>query len=324
MEHFMIWSSGCVLINTEHYVYWSTENLLRHVDKVVARHLLGLRQTHDVQNAGCHVGKTARVDDELGILGDIDDGHGIERVGGIGSAVAVDGVVGIAVVGNDDDLVAHFASCIDGVVNTTVYSPDSFADGVIHTSVTHHVAVGIVNDDEVVFVLADGCDEFVTHLGSAHFGLQVVGCHIGRGHQDAVLVLEGLFPAAAEEEGHMGILLGLGDVQLALAQARKVFRQRVIHVLLGEEDVHVLEGRVVGRHAVVLQAGDDLHAVVGLVLLGQGDGNLLGAVVAEVEENHHVTFLDAAINRRVDDGLDELVGPGWLSPCRRSACRHLR
>ena len=72
--------------------------------------------------------------------------------------------------------------------------------------------------------------------------------------------------------------------------------------------MHVLKRRVIWCHAVVLQVRNDLHAILGLILLGQGDGNLLGAVVSEVEENHHVTFLDASVNSRVDDGLDELVG----------------
>ena len=72
--------------------------------------------------------------------------------------------------------------------------------------------------------------------------------------------------------------------------------------------MHILESGVIGRHAVVLQARDDLHAVFGLVLLRQGDGNLLCAVVAEVEKDHDVTFLDSTIDRRVNDGLDELIG----------------
>ena len=106
----------------------------------------------------------------------------------------------------------------------------------------------------------------------------------------------------------MSIFLGLGDMQLTLALAGQILRKGVIHVLFGEEDVHVLESGVIGCHAVVLQTGDDLHAVAWLVLLGQGYGYLLGAVVAEVEENHHVAFLDAAVNGRVDDGFDKLIG----------------
>ena len=140
-------------------------------------------------------------------------------MGRIGCAVGVDGMVGIAVVGDDDDLIARGASSLDGIVNTAVNGLHGLGDGTIHAGVTHHVAVSIVHHNEVVLVLADGGNELVAHLIGAHLGFQVIGGHVGRRHQDAVLVGKGLLAATAEEEGHMGILLGLGDVQLALALA---------------------------------------------------------------------------------------------------------
>ena len=76
--------------------------------------------------------------------------------------------------------------------------------------------------------------------------------------------------------------------------------------------MHVLEGRVIRCHAVVLKVLDDCHAVIGFVLLGQSNGDLLGTVVAEVEEDHHVTLLDATVNCCVDDGFDELVGHAFV------------
>ena len=76
--------------------------------------------------------------------------------------------------------------------------------------------------------------------------------------------------------------------------------------------MHVLEGGIIGGHAVILQARDDLHALFRHILLGQSDSDLLGAVIPEVEENHHVTLLDAAIDGRVDDGLDELIGYAFV------------
>ena len=110
----------------------------------------------------------------------------------------------------------------------------------------------------------------------------------------------------------MGILLGLGDVQLRLAVVREILAQRVLHVLLVKEDMDALERSVVGGHAVVLQTGDGVHAFLGHVLLGEHDGQLLGAVVAVVEENHGVAFLDGAVESAVHDGLHELVGHAFV------------
>ena len=68
------------------------------------------------------------------------------------------------------------------------------------------------------------------------------------------------------------------------------------------------ERGVVGSHAVILQAWYRGHPLLGHILLSEDNSELLGAVVAEVEENHHVAFLDAAIYCAVNNGLDELIG----------------
>lgn len=45
--------------------------------------------------------------------------------------------------------------------------------------------------------------------------------------QDALLALVGFLAAAGEEEGHMGVLLGLGDAQLGLAMLGQVLAEDV-------------------------------------------------------------------------------------------------
>ena len=65
---------------------------------------------------------------------------------------------------------------------------------------------------------------------------------------------------------------------------------------------------VVWSHAVVLQSRYGLHSLLWHVLLSQRNGHFLGAVVAEIDEYHHVALLDAAVNAAVVDRLDELVG----------------
>ena len=47
-------------------------------DEVVARHLLRLRQSHDVENGGCHVGEDAVLHLGVFVCGDVDEGHGVE------------------------------------------------------------------------------------------------------------------------------------------------------------------------------------------------------------------------------------------------------
>ena len=98
----------------------------------------------------------------------------------------------------------------------------------------------------------------------------------------------------------MGIFLGLGDAQLPQALLRNELADGVGHVLLVEEDVQPRELGIVGGHAAIVE-GHGVHPLGGHVLLRQHDGQLLGAVVAVVEKDHHVVGADHA------DGLPVLV-----------------
>ena len=106
----------------------------------------------------------------------------------------------------------------------------------------------------------------------------------------------------------MGIFLSLSRVQLLEALLRDKFAERVVHVLFREEDVNASERSVVRRHAVVLQARDGVHAFFWHILLGEHHSEFLSAVVAVVEEDHHVAFLNTSIAVGIDERLHKFVG----------------
>ena len=226
----------------------------------------------------------------------------------VGRAVLVDSVVSITVVSNDDGFVASFVSSRNHLVHTLVNRLDSLFDSLVNTGVTHHVAIGKVHHDEVELILLDGSNEFVLHLESRHFGLEVVSSHLGRSHEDAFLAFVRSFASTVEEEGNVCILFGFGRVQLFQSLRSQVFAERVLHVLFGEEDVNTRERSIVRRHAVVLQAGNGVHTFFGHILLRQHHGKFLGAVVAVVEENNHVAFLDASVDVGIYQRFHEFVG----------------
>ena len=64
-----------------------------------------------------------------------------------------------------------------------------------------HVAVGEVDDDEVVLAGVDLRRAAHRQGIGAHLRLQVVGRHFGRGHQQAVFAGERLLAPPVEEEG---------------------------------------------------------------------------------------------------------------------------
>ena len=108
----------------------------------------------------------------------------------------------------------------------------------------------------------------------------------------------------------MGILLGLGDTELLETCVADDFAQRHLDILLREEDVQTLELGIVGSHAAIVER-DGLHTLLRHILLGEHRSNLLGAVVAIVEEDDGVARLDGTHSLAVAcqyAWLNELVG----------------
>ena len=194
---------------------------------------------------------------------------------------------------------------------------DRLGHGRVDTRVAHHVAVGEVEDDEVLDLGIDLVDQLLGHLGGAHLRQQVVGRHLRGVHQDAVFVLELQLAAAVEEEGHVGVLLRLGDAQLALAGLGDGLAEGIVHQLLVEEDMHAGEGGIVRGEAAVVQR-EGVHPLFRHVLLRQHGRQLAGAVVAEVVEDDGVALLDLGEGLAVlgdHDRLDELVGHVGVVGC---------
>ena len=210
-------------------------------------------------------------------------------------------------VGDDDCFIPSLVRRGDDVFHTSVHGLDGFLDGTVHSRVAHHVSVGKVHYDKVVFVLLYRSHELVFDAISAHLRLQIVGRHFGRRDENAVLTLIGSLTATVEEECHVSVFLRLGSMQLFQPLCTEILSQCVDYVFLGEEDVYPLEASVVRRHAVVLQAGNGVHPLFGHVLLGEHDSQFLGAVVAVVEKDDDVAFLDAAVDSCVDQRLHEFV-----------------
>ena len=246
------------------------------------------------------------------VVAEIDKRNRVEGVCRVRRSVLIDGIVAVAVVGNDDAFVAVVESRGDGVTQHGVDGGDRLGDGFINARVSDHVAVGVVDDDEIVFLFGNSLAKRVANFEGGHFRFEVVGSDLRRRDEDSILARERRFTSAIEEECDMGILLRLGDVELLETFGREEFAERVGYVFLVKEDVHALVVRVVRSHAVVLEVRDDMHALFRHVLLRESDGHLLGAVVAVVAEDDDIALRNGSerFARLIDvnDRFDELVG----------------
>src|SRR5690606_29884224 len=114
--------------------------------------------------------------------------HQIHRAGGVlshGLTVVVQHLLGVAVVGGDQTLTAHFQQRVGNAADAFVDALSGFDGSFVHTGVADHVAVGVVAHDQVEFAVFNRGHQFVSHFRRAHFRLQIVGGDVGGFHQNA-------------------------------------------------------------------------------------------------------------------------------------------
>lgn len=243
---------------------------------------------------------------ELVGLAGHDEGNAGAGMSSVGSREVVrEHLLGVTVIGSDEkDVVVLDAGLVDGS-NGSIGSLDTLDSSLVDSSVSDHVGRGEVAHDEGVLAGLDLLSNLVTNRGSRHLRLQVVGGDFGRGDQITVLTLELGLGTSVEEEGDVGVLLGLSNVALG---------DLLLGEPLGEDVIHGLsrEGDGEGEVALVLGHGGDVE-VLGELDLHRGRGNtqdgrdLAHTVRAVVEAEDGIVIANQSL--LVDDnGLQKLVG----------------
>ena len=154
-----------------------------------------------------------------------------------------------------------------------------------------HVGVGEVADHDVVLRRVDVGDERVGDALRAHLGHQIVGRHLLRRDQDAVLAGIRLLASAVEEVRDVRVLLGFGEPQVGAAA--------------GGEDVGEVARQVCGSNTTGKPNVRSYTVIVVQWTIGRGRTieavevverdrarDLARAVRAEVEEDDRVAVAD--------------------------------
>ena len=227
------------------------------------------------------------------------------------AGLRIDHQLRVAVVCRDDHRAAFGADRLVDFSQAGVYGFDCLDGGLEFSAVAHHVRVGEIHDHHVKRTLVHRFDHRVLDPSGAHFGLQVIGGHLGRGHQDAVFSRVGLLNAAVEEVSHVGVLLRFRHAQVPEVQIGHYTSQDVPE-FLGREDVRQSEGPVVPRHGNEVELFREIAARE-LVEpdLGERSGCLARAVGAEIVEHHGIARADLSRGLASlvsdDDGQDEFI-----------------
>ena len=162
-------------------------------------------------------------------------------MGGVRTAIRIDSIIGIAVIGSKQNHVIVCKSASYNGLYTSVYASYGIADCIVHSGMADHVAVGKVEDDHILLFTSDSLAELARNLNRTHLRLQVVGGNLRRVYKDTVLKFKRSLASAVEEEGHVSVFFGLGDAELTLARLGNGLAEGVADFFLVEENVQSLE-----------------------------------------------------------------------------------
>ena len=84
----------------------------------------------------------------------------------------------IAMVTGNNHGIAFTPCCINDAAKLFIYRFNCLNAGLEVAGMTHHVTIGIIHYDDIVFPASNSIHQLVGDLRSAHFRLQVIGRHI--------------------------------------------------------------------------------------------------------------------------------------------------
>ena len=276
-------------------------------DEAVAGHFSGLGNAEQAEQGGGDVRQNTVAHLDLVLVGAaVDEVYQVGGVGGVGGAIGVEHVLAVAVVCADEAAATELKNLGNALFEGFVNGLAGGDAGLQETGVAHHVGVSKVHDGDVV--VGNGVHKLICHFAYAHLGLEVVGSYLsGGGYEDAVLALELGFYSTVEEEGDVGVFLGLCNAQLLKAGGGN-------HLAEDVGELFLLEYHGGGVAGLVLRHGDVVYVRVYAaveaveVVVYECAGELAGAVCTEVEEEYHIFIAYAlGVCLAEDAGLEELV-----------------
>lgn len=270
----------------------------------LASHVLGLGQTHGSENCGSDVTQNTLVilqAPALGVVGH-DEGNLVGGVAGLGLAIGELHLLSVAVVSGDEEDVALLLASLEDLANGLVGGRATNDGSFVYTSVADHVGGCEVVHDEGEALLAETLHDLVGNTIGRHLRGLVVGRNgLVGGNEILTLVTdlkrEDLLDTTVEEEGDVGVLLGLSNVDLLNALLAKPLSQDIVHALGLESNRKGVIALVAGHGHQLGELGVGEVGQDGLVNIAEELGDLSDTVGSVVEEEDGIVVCKS-VNRR--------------------------
>ena len=263
-------------------------------DKGLSCHFGRLGKTHNFKESGSDVCKAAALS-ELNALIIVYENkrNGVCGVSGVRLAcLVIYHLFSIAVVCADEEHAINVLNSVNSSAYQLVYLLNCLDSSGNNACVTYHIRVSKVDDDNIILVGLDSVNKVNADLGSAHFGLEVIGCDLGGVYEDTSFVNVGSFDAAVEEECYVSIFLGLGKTELLLAVLCQIFAESVLDLFLLECNQLVGDILIVILESYICEGEEAALSFKACELVvAECTGDLSCSVGTEIEENNGIVRL---------------------------------
>src|ERR1019366_9282666 len=131
------------------------------------------------------------------------------------ACIVFDKLLSVAVVGSNCQSSANGKGSFYNASNACIDCLDSFNGCINDSSMSNHVGVGIIHNNEVILAAANVLDCCLGDACRAHLWLQIIGRNFWRWYQVTIFAGEWCFATTIDKIGDVGILLSFGCVELA-------------------------------------------------------------------------------------------------------------
>ena len=225
-------------------------------------------------------------------------------MGRIGAAVVIDHIVGIPVVGCQENRITIVQCGFHHPFYAFVHRFGGLDDCFPDACMADHIRIGIVETNKVSGLILDLRNDGIGQFHRAHFRLQIVGGHFGGWDHQPAFPFKWRFPAAAEEKADVRIFFCFCDADLSEPICGNYLTQRILQVVVLKNDVYALETGIILGHRRIVQP-ELFHFLVRDIGLCQHFRYLAAAVCPEIETNGIIPVLNGSqrqLIRTDDDG----------------------
>ena len=153
----------------------------------------------------------------------------------------------VAMVRSDNHRPADFEDSWDNDREAFIGSFNRFDGSFFIAGVSHHIRVGIIDENEIIFVFGQCGDESLGDLRGTHFRNLIKMRDGRRRDEKTILPGECLFVSTVEKVGDMGVFFRLGYAELLLFVETEGFAEAVLDILQWEMavDTSLPEGYII-------------------------------------------------------------------------------